>query len=91
MVFGCPPYSNVPADSTVTVELFQYIWTTAKPADGSIVLPGKFLRWKPGGRGDILPLISNDLLLRQVNHDPAKQSPLVHDEELKKSAEEKAR
>jgi hypothetical protein len=63
MVFGCPPNSFVPADSTLTVELFQNILKQADK-DNMAILPGHLQSWTPGGQGEVVCFFKQDLVLK---------------------------
>jgi hypothetical protein len=49
------------------VEYFKKLKEYADPYNGSVILPGDFLKWIPGDGGDHLALVTDDLRLVHNN------------------------
>ena len=47
MVFGCPPNSQTPANSALTVEFFKHLRMSSDPVEKIAHLPGALPGWRP--------------------------------------------
>ena len=63
IVFGCPPNSYTPAESTLTVGWFTTLNDMSDRVDKVVVLPGNSTGWKPCGKGEVLTFTHNDCVL----------------------------
>ena len=70
IVFGCPPNSYTPAESTLTVGFFQTLDDMSDKIDKVVVLPDNATAWKPCNKGEVLSFTHHDL---EVPFDASKQ------------------
>ena len=77
IVFGCPPNSYTPAESTLTVGWFQTLNNMSDRVEKVVVLPGNSTGWKPCNKGEVLNFTTHDCVLpfsAEFNHLCLKQT-----------------
>lgn len=63
IVFGCPPNSYTPAESTLTVGWFQTMNEMSDRVEKAVSLPGNATAWKPCNKGEVLTFTHHDCVL----------------------------
>ena len=63
IVFGCPPNSYTPAESTLTVGWFETLNEMSDKVEKVAVLPGNATAWKPCNKGEVLTFTYHDCVL----------------------------
>ena len=63
IVFGCPPNSYTPAESTLTVGFYLTLNEMSDKVDKVVVLPGNSTAWKPCQKGEVLTFTLHDCVL----------------------------
>ena len=64
IVFGCPPNSYTPAESTLTVGMYMMLNDMSDKVDKVVVLPDNASAWKPCNKGEVLSFTCHDLVTR---------------------------
>ena len=63
IVFGCPPNSYTPAESTLTGGFFQTLSDMSDRVEKVVDLPGNSTAWKPCNKGEVLNFTHHDCVL----------------------------